>query len=196
MGVTVFFGGTFNPLHIGHYEIVTALCEREEIDKVYIMPDRIPPHKSDAFLAPDEDRIEMCRLAAKAHEKAEVLTVEFEREGKSYTFDTVCELERRYPDTRFCMACGGDMVATLDRWYRGEELIRKIPFYGFKRAGEADFDAHVQRLREKGAQITVLDKEITEVSSTALRELLANGGTTKLLPPEIYEYIIKRGLYK
>ena len=73
---------------------------------------------------------------------------------------------------------------------------KKIPFYGFKRAGEADFDAHVQRLREKGAQITVLDKEITEVSSTALRELLANGGTTELLPPEIYEYIIKRGLYK
>ena len=192
----VLFGGTFNPFHIGHFEITAALCERSEIDNVFIMPDRIPPHKSALQLAPDEDRIEMCRIASGNFEKAQVLTVEFEREGKSYTFDTVCELEKRYPDISFAMACGGDMLATLDNWYRGEELIHKIGFYAFKRVGEQGFEAHVSRLRKMGANITVIDKNITAVSSTELRQTLSNGQKTELIPTDIYNFVIKRKLYR
>lgn len=193
--ITVFFGGTFNPFHIGHYEMVAALNALPEAERVYIMPDRIPPHKSSDFLAPDADRIEMCRLVADEFDKTEVLLIEFEREGKSYTFDTVTELKNRYPDTRFFMACGGDMIALLDKWYRWDELVKQIGFYAFRRKGEQGFDEAVERLRSYGAEIRVIDTPITEVSSTAIRAAIKNGEKNKLLPKAVYDYIQTRKLY-
>lgn len=189
------FGGTFNPFHIGHFEILSALCERNEIDKVYIMPDKIPPHKSCVYLAPDSDRVKMCELAAESFDKAEVLTVELEREGKSYTFDTVSELKKRFPATEFALCCGGDMIATLDTWYRGPELIRLLPVYAFCRSGDTDFAGSVERLRKMGADIAVINKEITAVSSTELRKKICSGCVSGLLPKKIEEYIKGRGLY-
>ena len=195
MSVTVFLGGTFNPFHICHNQMAAALNALPEIDKVYIMPDKIPPHKECVFLAPDCDRIEMCRLAAADFKKAEVLLIEFERDGKSYTFDTVTQLKKRFPDTRFFMACGGDMIASLNRWYRWEELIKEIGFYAFRREGEKGFDEAVDKLREKGAEIRVINTPIAQVSSTEIRQKLRNGENTELLPKNIQEYINKKELY-
>ena len=192
---TVFFGGTFNPFHIGHYKIVEAFNALPEVEKVYIMPDKIPPHKSSEFLASDNDRIEMCRLAAEDFEKAELLLIEFEREGKSYTYDTVVELKKIYPDKCFYMACGGDMIASLDRWYRWEELIKEIGFYAFRREGENRFFEAVEHLRSLGAEIIVVDSSIPEVSSTEIRSIIKKDVNTELLPQPILEYIKARKLY-
>ena len=96
MAVIAVFGGTFNPFHIGHYEMLKSVCELTFIDKVFLTPDRIPPHKKCDFLASDEDRIEMCRIAAKDFSKCELCLIEFEREGKSYTYDTVCDLKQKF----------------------------------------------------------------------------------------------------
>lgn len=192
---TVFFGGTFNPFHIGHLKIVEAFNDLADVEKVYIMPDRIPPHKSSEFLVSDADRIEMCRLAAEDFEKAELSLIEFEREGKSYTYDTVVELKKRYPEKCFYMACGGDMIASLDRWYRWDELIKEIGFYAFRREGENGFFEAVERLRSLGAEIIVVDSFVPEVSSTEIRALIKQGVNTELLPPRILEYIKARELY-
>lgn len=193
--ITIIFGGTFNPFHIGHYEMAAALNSLPQAQKVYIMPDKIPPHKTSDFLADDADRIEMCRLVANEFDKTDVLLIEFEREGKSYTFDTVTELKKRYPDTQFFMACGGDMIASLDKWYRWDELIKEIGFYAFRRRGEQGFDDAVERLRSLGAEIRVIDTPITEVSSTAVRAAIKNGEKTELLPKAVYDYIQTRKLY-
>ena len=66
MGLTAIFGGTFNPPHIGHYQMLKALDNRPEIEEIWLMPDKIPPHKVCDFLADDRDRIEMCRIIADA----------------------------------------------------------------------------------------------------------------------------------
>ena len=118
MGYTAIFGGTFNPPHIGHYEMLSALEKCPEIEEIWLMPDRIPPHKVCDFLADDSDRIEMCRIIAKDFKKARLCLAEFEREGKSYTYDTVTEFLKKYPDKKFTFVCGGDMLISFDKWYR------------------------------------------------------------------------------
>lgn len=195
MKTTVLFGGTFNPFHIGHYEMLSALCRRPEIERVLVIPDRIPPHKHCDYLAPDADRVKMCELAAEDFEKASVSKIELERAGKSYTIDTVSELMQAYPDVGFALACGGDMLATLDTWHRGKELIRMLPFYAFHRSDDKEFNGSVERLKKMGARITVIDKKITAVSSTELRRIIKSGEKPETIPEKIWDYIKGRGLY-
>ena len=192
MGNIAVFGGTFNPFHIGHYEILKALCESDLFYKVLIIPDRIPPHKQVTYFISDEDRIEMCRIAAKDFKKAELCLIEFERDGKSYTFDTVNSLKKIYPEDKIYIAIGADMVKTLDTWYKFGELKSKVSFAAFNRGKDTGFEKDVERMRSLGADITVLGDEIPEISSTELREKLK----PEFLPKKVYEYANKRRIYK
>lgn len=196
MALTAVFGGTFNPFHIGHYEMLKALNDFPLIDEIFLLPDKIPPHKVCDFLADDNDRIEMCRIAAKDFSKASLCLLEFRRQGKSYTFDTVCELEKTYPDKSFCFVCGGDMITSLHTWYKADELIKKIGFIAFYRQGESeDFQKAVDSLRKKGADIKVLPDTITEISSSELRKDINSQNSKKLIPEKIYKYIKEKGIY-
>ena len=193
MGFTAIFGGTFNPFHIGHYEMLKALNNDNNIDEIWIMPDRIPPHKVCDFLADDNDRIEMCKIIAQEFSKAEVCLIEFEREGKSYTYDTVKELLDKYPDKRFTFVCGGDMLVYFPKWYRYEDLMKLISFTVFKRADvvENEFERYRNEFSKKGMNITVKDTVIPNVSSTEFRK----SNLKELLPEKIYIYIKERGIY-
>lgn len=185
------FGGTFNPFHIGHYEMLEALCSLSFIDKVFVMPDKIPPHKSFDEAIDDIHRQNMCRLACDDFQKAELCLVEFERDGKSYTIDTVKLLKEKYPNDNFYIAIGGDMLSTLDTWYNWQELIKAVPFIAFSREGLDDFDAALNRLTNNGANIIVVDSNITNISSTRLRQKIEQN----LLPEKIYDYIVQKGIY-
>lgn len=195
MGITAIFGGTFNPLHIGHYAILSALEKYDRVEKVFIMPDKIPPHKVCDFMARDDIRIEMCRIAAEAFTKAELCLIEFEREGRSYSYDTVLRLKEAYPQESFAFVCGGDMLVTFDKWYNYRELMRLIPFIVFKRTDtdEGEFEAAVKRFSEMGMQITVMDESIPTVSSTEIRSDFNSAG--RLLPEGIYNYLKASGEY-
>ena len=195
MGLTAIFGGTFNPLHIGHYEMLSALEKDNQIDEIWLMPDRIPPHKVCDFLAHDKDRIEMCRIAAEDFKKTQLCLAEFERQGKSYTYDTVTEFLKKYPDKTFTFVCGGDMLITFDKWYRYEELMKLLPFTVFRRTDtdSAEFDRMLDKLTAKGMKITVMNEVITAVSSSYIRNNLDK--SRGLLPKKIYNYILDRGIY-
>lgn len=195
MAFTALFGGTFNPFHTGHYEMLRALHNADFVEKVLIVPDRIPPHKTCDFLANDEDRIALCRLAAEDFPKAQVCLIEFEREGKSYSFDTVTLLKARFPQTEFAFVCGGDMLVTLDKWYRYQELIKLIPFIVFRRSDIDNtlFDKCVERFRGMGAEIRVMAEVIPAVSSSYIREHFEI--SKNMLPPKIYDYLADKGIY-
>lgn len=195
MSLTAIFGGTFNPLHIGHYEILKALQKDSEISEIFLMPDSIPPHKVCDFLADDETRIEMCRIAAKDFSKVELCLIEFEREGKSYSYDTVTELKRRYPDKNFAFVCGGDMLVTFDKWYRYEELGKMVTIIAFRRSDTDNilFDAKVKEFSEMGMNIKVMNGVITSVSSSGIRKEFKTA--ERLLPKEIFDLLRKRGVY-
>ena len=195
MAFTAIFGGTFNPLHIGHYEMLRALENDSSIEKIFLMPDRIPPHKICDFLAEDSIRIEMCRLAAEDFSKAELCLIEFEREGKSYSYDTVLTLKEKYPDENFIFVCGGDMLVTFDRWYKYEELMKEIPFIAFRRSDVDDnlFDNAAKLLSDKGMRLTVKNEVIPCVSSTEIRNDFK--AAKKLLPQKIFRFLVERGVY-
>ncbi len=195
MPFTAIFGGTFNPLHIGHYEMLKSLQADENIEKIFLMPDKIPPHKVCDFLAEDEVRIETCRLAAEDFSKAELCLIEFEREGKSYTYDTVLQLKKKYPETEFAFVCGGDMLISFDKWYKHEELMHLMPFIVFKRTDtdpEA-FSEKAEYLKKRGMLLTVKEDIINAVSSTYIRNNFQK--SKNLLPPEIYKYLSDRRVY-
>lgn len=195
MGLTAIFGGTFNPPHIGHYEMLKALERSPEIEEIWLMPDKIPPHKVCDFLARDEDRIEMCRLIAKDFSKVRLCLAEFEREGKSYTFDTVTEFLKKYPNKKFTFVCGGDMLISFDKWYRYEELMKMLPFTVFRRTDtvNAEFDRMAEKLTLQGMKITVMSEVITAVSSSYIRNNFKK--SRDLLPDKIFDYILDRGIY-
>lgn len=193
MGLTAIFGGTFNPFHIGHYEMVKALQNDDNIDEIWIMPDKIPPHKECNLLASDYDRIEMCRIIANDFSKASVCLVEFEREGKSYTYDTVTLLKEKYPNKSFAFVCGGDMLVYFDKWYRFSELMKLLPFIVFKRTNTdlSEFNECYSKFSKMGMNITVKDEIIPNVSSTEFR----NNNLKDLLPQKVYSFIKERGIY-
>lgn len=195
MGLTAIFGGTFNPPHIGHYQMLKALDNRPEIEEIWLMPDKIPPHKVCDFLADDRDRIEMCRIIADDFKKVRLCLAEFEREGKSYTYDTVTEFRRRYPQREFTFVCGGDMLISFKEWYRYEELMKMISFTVFRRTDtdNAEFDRKAEELSEMGMKITIMSEIITSVSSTYIRNNAEK--SRELLPEKIYDYIKDGGIY-
>lgn len=186
------FGGTFNPFHIGHYEILESLCESDMFDKVLVIPDKTPPHKEKSSATPDSDRIEMCRIVCDDFDKAQLCLIEFEREGKSYTVDTVKALKKQYENADFFVACGGDMIKTLDTWYDFDTLKKIASFVAFGRGNDPGFSNDVNRMRALGAEIIVFDTPITNVSSTELRKNLK----PQFLPKKVCDYVSERGIYK
>lgn len=192
MGNVAVFGGTFNPFHIGHYEILKALCESNLFYKVLLVPDRVPPHKDADFSVSDDDRIEMCRIVCEDFKKAQLCLIEFERSGKSYTVDTIKALAKLYPEDRFYVVVGADMVKSLDSWHNFGELKNIASFAAFNRGNDGEFTSDIERMRSLGADITVFDKVIPEISSTVIRD---NFGP-EYLPEKVYEYANKRRIYK
>lgn len=193
MSLTAIFGGTFNPFHNGHYEMLSALNRSDDISKILVLPDKIPPHKSVDFLAGDIDRFNMCKIAADDFSKAQVCDIEFKREGKSYTYDTVKLLKELYPKEDFAFVCGGDMLVYFNKWYKYDELIKMLPFIVFVRTStnNDEFMKCIKGLRKMGMRIILMDDKIPNISSTDFR----NSRFEDLLPEKIYDYIKERGLY-
>ena len=189
------FGGTFNPFHIGHYEILKALQSDESVEKILLMPDRLPPHKTSEFLIDDETRIEMCRLASKDFPKCQLCLIEFEREGKSYTVDTVKLLKERYPHKDFAFAIGGDMFVSFKLWRKYEELIKMLSFFVFNRSATDPEEFHnvFEELTDEGMKIILKDDIIPAVSSTELRQEFENN--KDLIPEKIYKFLKEGGVY-
>lgn len=193
MGYTAIFGGTFNPFHNGHYKMLEALQKDASVDEIFIMPDRIPPHKECDYMPSDSDRIEMCKLVAKDFSKAVLCLIEFEREGKSYSYDTVVELIEKYPKKDFVFVCGGDMFVYFPKWYRYEELMKLLPFYVFSRVSTncEEFFGCVKQFGEMGMRIILNNTAIPNISSTDFR----SSKTASLLPETVYNYIKEKAIY-
>lgn len=195
MAFTAIFGGTFNPFHIGHYEILKALDNDERIEEIFVMPDKIPPHKVCDILAEDNIRIEMCRIACEDFKKAKLCLVEFEREGKSYSYDTINHLKEIYPNKNFVFVCGGDMLVSFDKWYKYEEIIKQLPFIVFKRSDTnlEIFNKSVKKFENIGMDIILKEEIIPLVSSTGIRSDFENN--KDLLPTKIYNFLNEREVY-
>lgn len=198
------YGGTFNPPHLGHMAAARRAVEALKLDKLLLMPAATPPHKTLPEDTPgQEHRLAMVEKMADALDLpgvVEVSTLELEREGKSYTSDTLEELHRRYPGAELWLLMGTDMFLTLHQWHDTGTILRLAGICAFGRSegdGEAVFAPQREFLsRERGANIvTITLPGLVDISSTRLRELLAHGRGQEYLLPAIYGYILMHRLY-
>lgn len=186
------FGGTFNPIHNGHVEIVRSVLSLPSVSRVIVIPTALPPHKAAKSLASGEQRMAMCRLALSEFPTVEISDIELSRGGKSYTYDTLCELKKSVTD-RIALVCGGDMITTFSGWYRYGDILKIADIIALRRVGidNSEFDKSVEELRACGGNITVMDTKIDDISSSRVRE-----GERSLIPDLVLEYININGLYE
>lgn len=198
MGKTVFFGGTFNPPHIAHRKMLEAVCGLVDVEKVLVAPTNIPPHKeTPKMFATKEQRLKMVELLCEGINKAEVSDIEFTREGKSYSFYTLTELKQTHPN--LVMLIGGDMVTSFNTWFNYKGILETVELIVVRRKGvdNVDFDNAVERLRNDGGKITVVDVDLPEVSSTEIRDLiLKDKPLDTLVPKKICEYINENHIFR
>ncbi len=197
MGIVAIFGGTFNPIHVGHNEIIRNLSNISEIEKIIIIPTKIPPHKETDFLADSIHRYNMCDIIASDYDNVEVSNIELIREGKSYTIDTVSALQNKYKDHKIALTIGGDMLVSFNTWKDYQDILGKCTLITFKRAGisDADYSNAIKHLESLGAQIIDLDVNITDISSTKIRRELSLKEVCNLLDERVQDYILENNLY-
>lgn len=197
MGMVVIFGGSFNPIHIGHTEIIEHISKLDNVDKVLVIPTKIPPHKNSDYLANAEDRINMCSIIANKFNNVEVCDIELKREGKSYTVDTISALTEIYREQKLALTIGGDMLVSFDTWKNFKDILDNCTLITFKRVGvdNVEHKKSLDKLLSMGASIIDLECEITDVSSTQIRNELKINKSSVLLDDKVNKYISDHNLY-
>ena len=198
------YGGTFNPPHQGHLTSARLAMEALKLDRLLFVPAAVPPHKELPEDSPSaEDRLKMLEIAVDGllmPGRAEVCDLELHRQGKSYTSDTLEELHKKYPEDELYLLLGTDMFLSLDTWHDPENICGLAHIVAFVRS-ETDSVKKLELQQEKlqdryRARAEVVElSQVVPVSSTQIREELKKGEAGTGLPPAVYGYILRRGLY-
>ncbi len=189
-------GGTFNPIHNGHVAMAEAAQRAAGLDRVLMLPDRVPPHKTG--IAPAEDRWRMVCAAVWNHAGLEPCRAELDREGTTYSFDTLTNLHSLYPRAELYFIIGTDTLMQLKSWHRWEEVLRLCTFLVCPRTTAyrpEEINAERKRLTALGGRFQPVAMPVINVSSTELRDAIAAGKPTPLLHPAVREYCLLRGFY-
>lgn len=190
---TGIFGGAFNPVHKGHIRLAEEAVKQLKLNRLLIVPTFDSPHKS-TVLASFEDRAEMCRIAFGHIAGAEISDVERQLGGKSFTINTIRELKRQYPDDRFYLLIGGDMLFGFEQWYKYESILNEVKVCAVARDNDSLVDM-MEYANEIG-KVKVLPTQAVEVSSTEIRAKAANGEDySALVPAEVAVYIREHNIY-
>jgi nicotinate-nucleotide adenylyltransferase len=195
-----FLGGTFDPPHVGHLWLGTLASEEMRLDRVLFVPAAQPPHKLDRPVSRAADRLLMTRLAIQNDPAFQLCGIELEREGPSYTIDTVDDLERLYgPTSRLFLVMAADSLATIDTWREPDRLLERVEWIVGPRPGNPmpERAALRERFGDRASRIHLLNGPSLDVSSSEIRRRVAGRHTIRYLVPRgVEELIIDRGLYR
>jgi nicotinate-nucleotide adenylyltransferase len=216
------FGGTFNPVHMGHLRAAVEVREGFELDEVYLIPAALPPHKAAGEVAAPGDRLNMLNLSLGWASGLKVSDVELKRAGPSYTIDTVAHFKRTLPaESRLFLIMGLDAFLEIDTWKSYRELLAQIPFIVINRphAGSrkadglweilddylatklaADYSFSASRSAYlAGGQKPIYVWEVTalDISSTRIRRAISQDRPIDYwVPAKVAEYIRTKGIYR
>ena len=186
---TVIFGGSFDPIHVGHLSLASAVVESGLASEVWFMVSPQNPHKELHKLTDESVRLEMVRLAIDGNEHFKACDFEFNLPRPSYTINTLMALEESFPDREFMLLVGADNWEKFDRWYRHDEILERYGIIVYPRDNSA-----VPVLPDG---VIWLSAELHDVSSTQIRGLVANDHSiTGLVVPPVEEFINRNNLYK
>ena len=188
------FSGTFNPIHTVHLKMAEYVLKNFGFDKILFIPAFKPPHKN---YTPDMciHRYNMVKLAIQNNSSFEISNIEFKRENKSYTYDTITELYKQADiDGKINLIIGTDAFKQIETWYKTEQLKNIVDFIVFIRQNEK---VELKDLKNKGYNFRFAPMEFMDISSTEIRNRIADGKSIKgLVTKEVEDYIKENGLYK
>jgi nicotinate-nucleotide adenylyltransferase len=189
------FGGAFNPPHVGHLVCAQEAHAGLELDVVVWVPVGRAPHREIPQDPGPEARFQMCEYATAADERFGLSRIEIERDGLSYTVDTLRELRARSPDDELVLILGGDQAAAIPTvWHEADEVLRLATVAVAERAG-AD-RAHVEEAIGDRADLRFFEMPRIDVSSTMIRERAASGRPIRyLVPDKVANFIGAQSLY-
>ena len=192
-------GGTFNPIHNGHLFLAEYAYEQIGLDTILFIPSRRPPHKASLEVASADDRRRMTELAIQDNPHFELSAMELEREGMSFTADTLKELTDKHPDTEYYFIIGADSLLQLTEWKNPQVVFDLCTMVaaGRNHLPKAHMEQQVKRLHETyGASIILLDMPTIDISSAEIRERIVAGKSIRYYVPEpVRSYIKEHGLY-
>ena len=166
------YGGSFNPMHIGHEKIVDYVLKNLNMDKIIIIPVGIPSHRENN-LEQSNTRLKICREIFKNNKKVEVSDIEIKSEKKSYTYDTLLKLIEIYgKDNEFFEIIGEDSLKNLKTWKNYKELLNLCKFIVFRRKDDKNTKIDSEFLINKN--IIILENEYYNISSTEIRNKVKN----------------------
>ncbi len=166
------YGGSFNPMHIGHEKIVDYVLNNLNMDKIIIIPVGIPSHRENN-LEQSDTRLKICKEIFKGNKKIEVSDIEIKSEGKSYTYDTLLKLMVLYGENNeFFEIIGEDSLKSLKTWKNYEELLKICKFIVFRRKDDKNIQIDEEFLNNKN--IIILENEYYDISSTEIRNMVKN----------------------
>lgn len=181
---TGIFGGSFNPIHIGHLALANYLCEYGGLDEIWFLVSPHNPLKEQGGLWDDDLRLELVRLATADYPRFHASEFEFHLPRPSYMVHTLDALQETYPDRRFTLIIGADNWAVFPRWYQPEEIIRRHEILVYPRPGYPIDPTHLP------ASVQLVDTPLLEISSTFIRQALDEGKDVRyFLHPAVYQRI-------
>jgi nicotinate-nucleotide adenylyltransferase len=192
------YGGGFNPPHLGHRAALMTAQKALKPDRTLVIPDGMPPHKLLPDLTPDKDmRLLLCMLNFAFFPDTEISKIAIYRDGPCYMFDTLRLLRSDYPEDELILLLGGDMLLTVDQWFRSDELLQQCSLAALCRKAEegSALREKAAELERRGVRVSLLEHEPVAVSSSKIRSLLPNRQGRGYLLDAVYGEIIRHRLY-
>jgi nicotinate-nucleotide adenylyltransferase len=191
------FGGTFDPIHVGHLAAVEDAADLLGLERVLFVPNRIPPHKLDRQITAAEDRVAMVELAIADNPLFELSLIEIDHDDLSYTLDTMRALAAERPESDLVFLAGSDSLRDLHTWHEPDALLGEFSLAFMQRPGSSlpwpDLESRFPGVRERVELVSVPKLEI---SSEDIRARVADGRPTRYyLVPDVERYIRTHRLY-
>lgn len=185
--------GTFNPIHIGHLAIANYLVENSDLKEIWMVVTPHNPHKKKSSLLDDYQRLHMVHLATDDYDKIKPSNIEFNLPQPNYTVNTLAHLKEKYPETDFTLIMGEDNLKSLPRWKNYKVLLDDFQIIVYPRISSGDVPVD---LRDH-PNITKIDAPIMEISSTMIRNGIAQGQDLRyFLHQEVNTYLEEMNFYK
>jgi nicotinate-nucleotide adenylyltransferase len=186
-----FFGGTFDPPHLGHLALAKLAIEKAEQDKLFLCPAYSAPLRTEPALFSAVDRLRMIEEICKLDQKMDVWDEEIKLERSQFTFDTIVEFKKHFPDHQIFLLLGADQSSRLDQWYKPQDLSKLVHYLVFARNAE-----EMPASRLKNMVVTFMENDLIDISSTDIRDKLRNQVfPDKLLPIEVANYLKQKNLF-
>lgn len=194
------FGGTFDPIHIGHLIVAEMARQECSLDKVLFIPAKIPPHKNDNHISPANYRFEMTRLAILENPYFDVSDLELKREGISYTVDSIKALSQGHSDeNKIWLIVGGDSFLEIDSWKDAGTIMTlcNLAVYFRPNFPTDTLMIKAEKVRERFNNIVqFVEAPMIDISSTDIRNRVSRGKSIRyMVPDRVEEYIMEKGLY-